>query len=222
MVVVFDLDDTLYNENSFVESGFLAVSIYLNGGYSLPINETFSFMVQRLVNGRGRIFDDCLQKYSIFTKAEVQRCISIYRHHNPNISLWPEADECLNRLSMLPSYIVTDGNKLVQYNKVRNLSLYKRVKYCFITHRYGLIHSKPSPYCFLEICKREKVDSKDVVYIGDDPNKDFVEIKKLGFKTIRVLTGKYKAIKKTAEYEANCNINTLSELDMNLLKQLFD
>ena len=31
-----------------------------------------------------------------------------------------------------------------------------------------------------------------MVYVGDDPNKDFVNLNPLGMKTVRVLTGRFK------------------------------
>ncbi len=48
--------------------------------------------------------------------------------------------------------------------------------------------------------------SKDIVYIGDNPNKDFVNIKKLGFRTIRVLKGMFSNSNKETKFEAELNI----------------
>lgn len=86
----------------------------------------------------------------------------------------------------IPLYIVTDGNKIVQNNKIEALNLRKHIKKDFITHRFGKKHSKPSTYCFEKIRKLENVNPEDIVYIGDNPNKDFVNIKELGFRTIRI------------------------------------
>jgi putative hydrolase of the HAD superfamily len=54
--------------------------------------------------------------------------------------------------------------------------------------------------------------SKDIVYIGDNPNKDFVNIKKLGFRTIRVLKGMFSNSNKETKFEAELNILSLVEL----------
>ena len=75
-----------------------------------------------------------------------------------------------------------------------------------------LKHSKPSTYCFEKIAKLEKVEYKDIVYIGDNPNKDFVNIKKLGFRTIRVLKGMFSNLNKETKFEAELNILSLVEL----------
>lgn len=58
-----------------------------------------------------------------------------------------------------------------------------------------------------------------MVYIGDNPYKDFVGIKPLGFRTVRVCRGQYKEIVKTEEYEAGYRIKSLEELDDVLFRQ---
>ena len=221
MVLVFDLDDTLYNEITFVKSGFWAVSAHLSKSYSIPAENSYAFMVKRLSeNGRGRVFDDTLQKFGLYSRKNVLKCVSVYRNHLPDIQLDREAEDCLQRFRDFPVYIVTDGNKTVQKNKLDALGLYDRVKFCFITHRYGIKNSKPSPYCFMKICARENISPQEVVYIGDNPNKDFVGIKPLGFKTIRILKGQHKDVKEPDHYEAHYQINTLSELNIDFLSQI--
>jgi putative hydrolase of the HAD superfamily len=118
-------------------------------------------------------------------------------------------------------YIVTDGNKTVQKNKLIALGLHEMVKFCFITHRYSIRHAKPSPYCFLKICEREKVAAEKVVYIGDNPHKDFVGIKPFGFKTIRIKKGQYEDIVKSDEFEAKYCMNSISELSLDMLANIF-
>ena len=53
MVIVFDLDDTLYEELSYVKSGFLAVARYLQETYHTPAETCFDSMSQKLESGRG-------------------------------------------------------------------------------------------------------------------------------------------------------------------------
>ncbi len=212
MVLVFDLDDTLYDESSYVRSGFQFVAEYLEQTYQIPASASYQLMLEKLKSGRGRIFDDLLLQFGIINKKLVKKCVSIYRRHQPEISLYPEADDCLHRLQHYPQYIVTDGNKVVQANKIKALKLEHRFKFCYITHRYGIKNAKPSPYCFQKICEREKVTPKEVVYIADNPYKDFVGIKPLGFKTVRVMKGQYKAIELPEEFEASYRLDSLQEL----------
>ena len=220
MVIVFDLDGTLYDELTYVQSGFRAVAGYLEDTHRISTTSSFSFMMQKLSGGRGRIFDDLLTEFGVYSKKNVQKCLSVYHCHRPEIRLSGEADACLERFAKFPLYVVTDGNKLVQENKLRALGVPPRVKFCYITHRYGIKNAKPSPYCFIKICERERVSPQDVVYIGDNPHKDFVGIKPLGFRTIRVCQGQYKDIVKSHEYEAEYKIKSLVELDEGLLQAI--
>ncbi len=220
LVLVFDLDDTLYEELAFVKSGFRAVAGYLGETGRIPAAAAMEFMERRLQKGREGVFDDLLREYGIFSKRLVRKCLAVYRGHKPEITLAPDARRCLARFAHYPKYIVTDGNKLVQANKIKALELEDKVVYAYITHRYGLKHAKPSPYCFLKICEREGGSPGEVVYFGDNPHKDFVGIKPLGFKTVRVLKGPYRQVEMGEEYEAGRRVRTLDEVDEEFLRSL--
>lgn len=215
------MDDTLYDEYTYVRSGFRAVANFLSEVLLVPANELYHWMWKRLqTNGRGAIFDDLLQEHGAYTSTLAKKCVSIYRMHEPDIQLPKETEDCLKVLKNFPLYLVTDGNKIAQYQKVQALGLYDVMEHCYITHRYGLKNSKPSPYCFLHIQKREEVPAEDIVYIADNPHKDFVGIKPLGFRTIRIMTGEYRHIEMSDEYEAELRIGSLKELP-SALKQLW-
>jgi putative hydrolase of the HAD superfamily len=218
MVIVFDLDDTLYPEITYVRSGFLAVARYLNPLLHIGVEQIFNELNYELSLQRALVFDRFLEKKGIKNKRLVNQCLSVYRQHDPQIALFPEAEECLNRLKHFPLYIVTDGNKLVQKRKYLSLGLALKIHKCFCTYSYGLKHSKPSPYCFQKICDLEQVEPNQVIYVADNPNKDFVGLKPLGFHTVRVLTGPYKELIVSPAYEAEWRINNLSELDEKLLR----
>lgn len=222
MILVFDLDDTLYDETSFVVRGFHAVAGFLEKTHSIPVRESVLFMEDRLrQDGRGAIFDDLLNRYDLYSRQNVMKCISVYRYHRPDIRLYSEADLCLERFKEYPLYIVTDGNKIVQKNKLIALNLYERVRFCFLTHRYGIKHAKPSPYCFFAICRRERVKPSDVLYVGDNPQKDFVGIKPEGFRTVRVLKGQHKNVMKPDAYEAEYRLESLEGLTTSFIRMVF-
>ncbi|MCX6327720.1 MAG: HAD-IA family hydrolase [Bacteroidia bacterium] len=221
MVLVFDLDDTLYAEKSFVYSGFDAVAEFISSEYNIKKHIFSKELKLELQNGRGNVFDTVLKDHNLFSKELVKKIISIYRLHKPIIQVYDDTIECLHRFSDIPKYIVTDGNKIVQENKIKSLDIEQYFLFCFISRRYGIHNEKPSPYCFQKICKLEETTPQNIVYIGDNPTKDFIGIKPLGFKTIRIMKGSHKNIVKTHEYEAHFQINSLSELTPHLLERLF-
>lgn len=220
MVIVFDLDDTLYPEISFVHSGFWVVAHYLSPVLDLSSEQIFKELDQELAIQRSKVFDRFLEKKGIKNKRLIFECLNVYRQHDPQIQLYPEADACLERFKDFPLYVVTDGNKLVQKRKYLALGLPLRVKKCFCTHCYGIKHGKPSPHCFQKICQLERVMPSEIVYVADNPHKDFVGIKPLGFRTIRVLTGPYHQLIVDPSYEADIQINNLDEFQEPLLKEL--
>ena len=221
MIIVFDLDDTLYDESSYVRSSFLEVACFLSKKIKvskdliyLKLNETLE------KNGRGNVFDVVLKHYGIFSKKEVKNCLSVYRNNIPQIKLFDEGIRCLNRLKDFRKYVVTDGNKLVQKKKIEALNLNKYFIKSLPTHNYGLDHAKPSTYVFNKILKWEKIKPSQLIYIGDNPNKDFLNLKREGFNTIRVLTGCFKDLQVQKEYEAEYIINTLDEMDPKLIQTI--
>lgn len=221
-VVIFDLDDTLYEEINYVYSGFKAVSSYLFQTFYIDETEAFEALKKTLhVNGRGEVFDAVLKTFHHYSKQNVMRCLNVYRSHMPTISLSPEAHELLGELKRqdIPIYIVTDGNKIVQNRKIEALHVKPFIKKTFITHHYGKIHAKPSPYCFEKIATLEHAKTQEILYIADNPHKDFVGIKPLGFQTIRIKQGMFKEMNPASSYDAHHTINHIRELKP-LLEQM--
>jgi len=212
MIPIFDLDDTLYFEHSYVVSGFTAVASMLEKKHGLPKDESKNKMLQFLsAFGRGRVFNYILKENGILSKATLNNCIFVYRHHKPKISLNLSVLKILQNFNQR-SYLVTDGHKIVQKNKINSLNLKPLFKKIYITHNYGLKYSKPSTFCFNLIRKNETCLWTDMFYVGDNPRKDFVNLNPLGVHTIRVLTGEYSELVAKKGYDAKYKIKNLSEL----------
>ena len=220
MIIVFDLDEVLYDEKTYVISGFRAVSEFLEKDEAIPKKIIFEYLKRRLKNGRERIFNDLLDNFRIYSQKNLEKCISVYRTHTPKIKLYSDAKDCLKRLKNYPLYIVTDGNKMVQKNKIKALNLENHVKKTILTSNYGLRNSKPSTFCFQKICDMEKTSPTNLVYIGDDPHKDFVGLKREGFKTIRLFKGRFKNERLSKEFEADYKIKSLKEINEKFIKKI--
>jgi putative hydrolase of the HAD superfamily len=157
--------------------------------------------------GRGRIFNEWLDSHGSANEA-----IKVYRHHTPQITLWNSASEVLKALAVRPLYMVTDGHKIVQAKKIEALGIASYFKHAYITHRYGIRYEKPSTYCFELIKKRESCAWDNMIYIGDNPNKDFVSLNTLGVHTVRVSSGQYASVPAKAGYDAKYTIPDISHL----------
>jgi len=214
MILIFDLDDTLYDERTYVLSGLQAVAKYGYERFGWESGESFEYMKNVLDEyGRGQIFDSWLASHGRVTRSLVKECVKVYRHHTPELQLESDVEQLLERLSLEhPLYVVTDGHKVVQSKKVEALGVSRFFKKVMITHRYGIKNAKPSTYCFERIKKWEKCDWKDMVYIGDNPAKDFVGLNPLGVTTIRVKTGVYRTCDAKPGSDALISISELTDM----------
>lgn len=213
MIIIFDLDDTLYDERQFVEGGLQAVADMAARRWHLNAKEAYGAMIALFnTQGRSKIFDHWLAHHDLATKANIQKCVSCYRSHKPSIRMPKNHHQVLQQLDF-PLYLVTDGNKIVQQNKIDALGIRHYFKRVFITHRHGIKYCKPSTYCFELIRKKENCDWQDMIYIGDNPAKDFVNLKKLGVRTIRIMAGAYKRAVARPGYDANVKISCLNQLE---------
>lgn len=214
MVLIFDLDDTLYDELSYVRSGLQAVASFGKATYGWDIRQSFTFMWSELqVKGRGKIFDNWLNRHGAFTKKRLEECIRVYRHHEPKIQFFLAAAQILEFYRReVPVYVVTDGHKIVQDKKINALGLRSIVKRAFITHRFGLRNAKPSLHCFNLIKNSEKCKWSEIVYVGDNPLKDFVNLNSVGAFTVRVGTGSHASVLVPPSHDAQAKISDLTHL----------
>ncbi|MDJ1018242.1 MAG: HAD family hydrolase [Paracoccaceae bacterium] len=214
MILIFDLDDTLYDETSFVDSGLAAVARHGEENWGWDAEASLeSLRVILLRDGRGRVFDRWLESHGSSSRARVAECVKVYRHHRPTLALFPEARQMLDMYApTCPLYLVTDGHKIVQRNKVDALDLWSVFRRVFITHRFGLSAAKPATLCFERIRDAEGCDWPDMVYVGDNPAKDFVGLNPLGARTVRVLTGMHAGSKALPGHDAQYTIQRLDEL----------
>jgi putative hydrolase of the HAD superfamily len=217
MILIFDLDDTLYKEKEFVKSGFKAVSRYLHLKFKLNEKKIFLQLLRILKkNGRGKIFDILCFQLKLKKIFLVKKLVQVYRTHEPKISLNKDAIKILKHYSEISKYIITDGNYLVQKKKIRSLKVEKYFKKIYYTNYYGIKYNKPSLFCFNKIKKKEKVNWNELVYIGDNPKKDFFNCNKKKMLTIRLMKGEFKNLKVSKHYDAKYKIKKLSMLKKKL------
>lgn len=214
MIIIFDLDDTLYPEITYVHSGFRAVAGAAAGRWGADPQWAIQLMFDSLAGrGRGKQFDELTHALGVYSKSAVRWLVGVYRQHEPSISLPSPSREVLAQLAGSPLYLVTDGHKMVQARKVTALGLWGNFRRCYLTNRYGERHQKPSPYVFELIRRREGgVPASDSVYIGDNPYKDFSGIRPLGFRTIRLRQGSYRNVEVPENQDAEVSIDQISEL----------
>ncbi|MBB6281991.1 HAD family hydrolase [Geobacillus subterraneus] len=213
---IFDLDDTLYCEHDYVRSGFRAVANELaKQRPDIEANDIHQMLIDEWRrNGRGRVFDDVCKHLGI--GADIVRLVHLYRSHRPDISLYDDAKEVLVHLRQTGKKlgIITDGDSTMQWAKIKALELEHVVDAIIVTGDLGREHWKPSETPYRKMAECLGLDFCDCVYIGDNPNKDFIAAKRLGMGTVRIVrdVGDHMRTKLGSEYEADVAIRSLTEL----------
>ena len=179
--VIFDLDDTLYSERDYVRSGFWAVARQLP-----EISRADEKLWAYFQAGKPAI-DALLDRENIRDAAVKAACIGAYREHLPQISLYPGAAELLRQLREQGVLlgILTDGRPEGQRAKLKALGLSNLVDEIIVTDELGGPRfRKPNDIPFRMMQCRLNVPFEQMVYIGDNPRKDFSAPTALGMQTV--------------------------------------
>jgi len=186
-VVVFDLDDTLFPERDYVRSGLAAAGEWVWRAYGrADFAETAWALFAAGV--RGRLFDAALERLGLpADPAAIAALVDVYRHHRPAITLFADADRALRALAGRARLaIVSDGPLASQKRKVKVLGLEDRFDPIVLTDRWGRAFWKPHERAFREVERVTDCDGAACAYVGDNPRKDFVAPRALGWRTVRV------------------------------------
>lgn len=181
--VIFDLDDTLYSEKQYIRSGFHAVAKYLDK------DDAEDKLWINFESGKTAI-DAYLEEINQMDKKT--ECLRIYREHMPQISLYDGVTGIFDKLKAkgIKVGIITDGRPRGQHNKLRALGLYDMVDDIIITDELGGEQfRKPCDIAFRIMQRRWRIPFEQIVYVGDNLNKDFQAPRQLGIQWVYVDNG---------------------------------
>jgi putative hydrolase of the HAD superfamily len=189
--VIFDLDDTLYDEIDYCRSGFSAVADFLadRPGYP-PAGRIFETLWKEFSSGNHKTtFNAALEQLGIqYDVALIKQLVEVYRNHSPSIKLPQESKDVLRRLSRKYTLaLLTDGFLPAQQLKVRALAIEKYFKSIIYTELLGRNCWKPSPVGFEKLLQTLNAKPQNSAFLGNDEKKDFIAPNKLGLSTIRII-----------------------------------
>jgi putative hydrolase of the HAD superfamily len=187
--VVFDLDDTLYDERDYVLSGFAAVADSI-GATPRERERLRAWLVEAFASGvRGDTFDRMRGRFpDVAGRVSTAHMIELYRSHQPALSLIDDARAVLDALAGrgLRLGIITDGPAASQAAKAEALGLSTWCSPVILTEALGPGRGKPHPAAFEAIAEAWSLGPQELVYVADNPRKDFAGPRRLGWRTIRV------------------------------------
>jgi putative hydrolase of the HAD superfamily len=213
--VVFDLDDTLFLERDYVYSGFDAVGTWVR--HYLGLERFADDAWQLFVSGRREtIFNDVLwQRGRVPSPDLVQQMVNVYRTHVPRITILPDAARCLDELHPHADLaLVTDGPLTSQRHKCNALRIRRFFQVIVFTDTWGPLFWKPHRRAFEYVQRRMHAAPTTLFYVADNPRKDFLAPRSLGWNTVRVRRplGLCFDVDATSEGSAHLEIADLSDL----------
>ena len=188
--VVFDLDDTLYDEINYCQSGFRAVAKSLADLPNAPsASRIFDCLWKHFTAGnRTKTFNAALDDLGISYDDEIiQKLVKTYRSHKPKIKLPADSRNVLRQLSRKYTLaLLTDGFLPAQQLKVQALKIENYFKCIIYTEQLGRQCWKPSPAGFQKLIRTLNEKPQAIAYVADDQMKDFIAPNKLGLLTIQI------------------------------------
>ena len=176
--IIFDLDDTLFNEIDYIKSGFKAVAKYLG-------DDSYTDKLVNYFESNKKPLNEILKELG--RENELDKVLEIYRTHNPKLKLAEEIKELLTILrdKGVKLGIITDGRPEGQNAKIKALNIEKYVDDIIITDELGGTQfRKPNDISFRIMQNRWRLNPEEITYVGDNLLKDQLAPKQLGMNFI--------------------------------------
>ena len=201
LVLVFDLDDTLYPEREFALSGFRAAGRW--AAAELGIDGLDAEMTRLLDDGHlGKLLTIALaEKAPSHTPEQLAGLLEAYRNHEPQLVLFEDAAWALSHFADKARLgMITDGTHAMQARKVAALGIAPRFQEIVYTHALGgREFSKPHPESYERVERALGAGARRLVYVGDNPSKDFVVPNARGWVSVMVERPGHKRIHSAAK-----------------------
>jgi putative hydrolase of the HAD superfamily len=184
--IVFDLDDTLFPKRQFTHGGLKAAAEALETLCGVHAPRTFIDLFE--AGQRKKIFDLGLERLGIEPSKElVSKLDRAYREHEPQITLYQDAARLLDWIPFdIPLAIVSDGWEAVQRRKLVALGISERFSVCLFNFDLGKQWHKPSTRPFEAVERELGLTQTELMYVGDNPAKDFGAPTELGWQNVWV------------------------------------
>ncbi|MBU2930117.1 HAD family hydrolase [Winogradskyella psychrotolerans] len=176
-VVVFDLDDTLYNELDFLKSAYRSIAEFLDLDNWKPLYSKMFSLYRCKIN----VFKTLAESHNI----ELSVLVDLYRNHQPEIQLFEGVLDIFEAIKSKGGYIaiITDGRSKTQRAKLKSLGILNYLDFIVISEESG--KEKPDSANFKAI--EQALSGVQYYYIADNLKKDFIAPNTLGWKSVALI-----------------------------------
>lgn len=189
--VIFDLDDTLIPEYDFVMSGYRYMSHILEDRLNKSADEIFDKLKELSKETYSRAFDRLFEAYGFIPSPEEMRdYIDKYRNHPADVSFYPDVMQTLQGLKErdILTGIISDGEVSRQENKLKSAKGEGLFDVIIWNDSFGgTEYRKPNPHGFFVMAEKMGLSPSEMVYIGDNPSKDFHVMLDMPIRTARII-----------------------------------
>jgi putative hydrolase of the HAD superfamily len=214
--IIFDLDDTLISEKQYIESGFRHIAKLLSDRYDKKEIELYKVLNKLFINSPKNVFNRLFETFEIpYTKKQIIELVEEYRNHVPNIDFYNDVLPCLDVLKnkKIKMGVITDGYTNAQRNKLMTVNANNHFDEIVVTDELGREFWKPHPKAFEIMKEKLNVEFHEMIYVGDNPEKDFYISSVYPIRTVRVYReGVYTEKSYLKGIKEKHSIQSLSEL----------
>jgi len=187
--VIFDLDDTLISEEKYIESGYRYISKLLSRRTDKNEIQLYQLLIALFKENPKYVFNRLFDMSGIsYSKSDILELVEQYRNHLPTIEFFDDVLPFLKELKKrgIKVGIITDGYANAQRQKLKAINADNYFDEIIVTDELGREYWKPNPNAFELMKEKMNVSFNEMIYIGDNPEKDFYIGSIYPIKTIRI------------------------------------
>lgn len=183
--ICFDLDNTLFPEASYYKECYQEIARLFFLGEEGQI-------VKKMIEIRHQerdylVFQKIIESYHL-DQTFLHYFVDIYRTHQANISLFPDAENFLNFKNPSLKYgLLTNGSEKTQKNKLKCLGLEESFDFIFVTGEFlPRDEWKPNKKAFELIPEHTKIKFSECLFVGDLVEKDILGALNVGMHAVLI------------------------------------
>jgi putative hydrolase of the HAD superfamily len=157
------------------------------------------------------MFDDLADRLKISSSA-VSKMVQVFIDHNPTIRCYPGVCDMLERLrKKFKLGLLTDGRFSVQQKKIRALGLETKFDEIMCSDMLGL--EKPANELFEWFEKKFEMTGQSLLYVGDNPIKDFYGANLRSWTTICVMTAETQDLDFGSSFKSYLELSSITDIE---------